>query len=117
MYLARLRGETTTFTTRHAAGRINHFFGPHKPWGLHARCLRYFDFLDQPDFATQGVRELTSAHAKRCLARFSEKRACLTATQSEASAAVCRACKRRRDKSTCDGTVVRCPPTTRWWVL
>jgi hypothetical protein len=113
VFLVLRGGETTSFTSRHSAWRVHHFFGPHKPWGLHARCLRYFDFMDQPDFA-RGRRDLKSSAALRCLARFEQKRACLQAKSPE----ICDACRRRRDKNACRfNSTPHCPTSTRWWVL
>ena len=124
IYLVALGGADTSYNSKLSASRVHHYFGPHKPWLRTARCLAFYDFLKQPDFATFGRAALTSTMATRCLQRFDEKRACLDADGR--SDAACRACERRGDKSTCPerrkrtwraAPVARCPAATRWWIF
>merc|ERR1712039_807609 len=115
VYGVLLRGETLGVNSQAAAWRVVHFFGPHKPWSRKARCLEYFDFLDQPDFAASAPAVLRrSTAARRCLERFEQKRACLVPRTWQ----TCIECNSRRDKSTCaPNATARCPASIRWWVL
>jgi hypothetical protein len=115
VFLALRRGATVAHVTRAAPWRVNHFFGPHKPWGRHARCLAYFDFTRQHDFE-RAVAEgrLLSNFASRCLRRFEEKRTCLAPRTN----LDCRECRRRRDKNVCaPNATAKCPRSTRWWIF
>lgn len=108
-------GRTLSYTTKHASWRVHHFFSVHKPWGKHARCLAYFDFMRQPDFQlARSTWQLNSSLATKCLRRFAQKRTCLVPR----TARDCQRCVASRDKSMCHvGAAPNCPRTTRWWLL
>jgi len=85
--------------------RVHHFFGPHKPWRPTARCLAYFDFMDDPAFI--------SVAGTQCHDVLSAKARCLRANLSRAE---CADCRKRRQKSTC-GSGPACPSEASWPVF
>ena len=85
--------------------KVHHFASGAKPWRGSARCMQYFDFMDQPSHTTNSDRDAF------CWPLFEQKRRCMMPNLNHTA---CMECRRlniahtcgKRTYTRCDGTGV-----------